>query len=105
MTSDAFRHPLGARVKDRVTGLIGIVLSRAEHLFGCARYWVQPQELKDGKPVDGMWIDEDALEVIEVGVIRAQRYRVVESEAVAEPLRRAGGPVSMPSSTSRRSET
>ena len=104
MTSETFRHPLGARVKDRVTGLTGIVASRSEHLFGCARYWVQPQELKDGKPVDGMWYDEDALEVLAVGVVKAQRYRVVEEPDASVPLRRAG-PVDMPSSSSRRSET
>jgi hypothetical protein len=43
---------LGDKVKDRVTGLTGIVIARTDWLNGCIRMTVQPQELKDGKPVD-----------------------------------------------------
>lgn len=103
--STAFRHNLGDRVKDRISGLTGIVTSRSEHLFGCARYWVEPQELKDGKRVDGCWLDEDAIEVVEAAVIEPQQYRVVA--AAREPaarLQRAGGPTDQPSSQARASE-
>lgn len=94
-----FRHGLGDRVKDKVTGLQGIVASRSEHLYGCARYWVQPQELKDGKAVEGQWFDEDSIDVIEPGVIAPMRYRVVdEDETERTHLRRAGGPASQPAS-------
>lgn len=96
-----FRHNLGDKVRDRISGLEGIVMSRAEHLFGCARYWLQPQEAKDGKVAEGTWFDEDAIEVIERAVIKPQQYRVIDDDAaraVSAPLRRAGGPTSQPAS-------
>lgn len=59
-----FKHELGAKVRDRVTGYEGIVSGRHEYLYGCRRYTVQSQEKKDGKPVDPIGFDEDALEVL-----------------------------------------
>lgn len=59
-----FKIELGSKVRDRVTGLEGIVVGRHEYLYGCRRYSVQPVELKDGKPVEGTSFDEDALEVL-----------------------------------------
>lgn len=56
---------LGAKVRDKVTGLTGIVVCRSEWLHGCVRIVVQPQELKDGKPVESSVFDEPSLEVIE----------------------------------------
>lgn len=60
----SFKIELGAQVKDRVTGLVGICVGRSEWLYGCRRYVVQPPELKDGKPVETTCFDEDALEVV-----------------------------------------
>lgn len=95
----AFRHQLGDKARDRISGLTGIITARADHLFGCARYWISPQETKDGKPCDGAWFDEDAIEVVEVASVKAQRYRVVEvTQEPTASLRRAGGPVSQPAS-------
>lgn len=56
---------LGNKVKDSVTGLMGIAVARSEWLWGCVRIAIQPQELKDGKPIDEIWLDEDRLEIIE----------------------------------------
>jgi hypothetical protein len=33
---------LGSTVRDKITGFKGIVTSRAVHMNGCDRYWVQP---------------------------------------------------------------
>jgi hypothetical protein len=49
---------LGTRVKDAITGFEGIATSRAEYLYGCVRVLVEPQILKDGKPVEALWLDE-----------------------------------------------
>lgn len=54
---------LGSEVIDGVTNFKGIVTSRATHMNGCDRYWVQPKVGKDGKSVDGLWIDEVTLKV------------------------------------------
>ena len=55
---------LGQRVRDRMTGIEGIAIVRAEYLYGCTRIGVQPTEVKDGKPVDTSHFDEPQLEVI-----------------------------------------
>lgn len=95
-----FRHNVGDRAKDRITGLEGIISSRSEHLFGCNRYWIEPEQLHEGKPVDGRWFDEDSIVVTQAAAIQPQRYRVVEAEEQERrPLRRAGGPSNQPAST------
>ena len=37
-----FTFRLGSKVKDKVTGFVGIVVSRIQHISGCDSYWVQP---------------------------------------------------------------
>lgn len=56
--------PLGARVKDRLTSMEGVVVGRSEYLYGCVQTLVNTGAVKDGKPVEGVWLDEDRLEVI-----------------------------------------
>lgn len=55
---------LGDKAKDRITGLTGIVTSRHEFLNGCVRMGIQPQELKDGKPVESSVFDVEQLELV-----------------------------------------
>lgn len=59
----AFLYQRGVYVTDRITGFKGCIVSRLDSITGCNRYYVEPQVDKDGKHVDGMWIDEHALEV------------------------------------------
>lgn len=59
-----FAIELGVKVRSSITGFLGIVTSRAEHLNGCNRYWVQPKIDKDGKQPDGVWMDEGELIVL-----------------------------------------
>jgi len=56
---------LGSKVKDKITGLVGIAMARTTWLHGCVRISIQPQELKDGKPIELYTIDEPQCEVIE----------------------------------------
>ena len=55
---------LGEKVRDRITKFVGIVVGRAVYLNGCVRLQVQSQKLKDGRPMDGDWIDEGQLEKV-----------------------------------------
>jgi len=55
---------LGSKVKDTVTGFIGIATGVTIWLNGCIRYGVQSTELKDGRPVDIYWVDEPQIEVV-----------------------------------------
>jgi hypothetical protein len=56
---------LGSKCRDSITGLTGIATARTEYLYGCVHVCINPQELKDGKPVDCSWFDEQRVEVIE----------------------------------------
>jgi len=55
---------LGSKVKDTLTGFSGIATARTEWLYGCARISIEPTELKDGKPIEAQWFDEQRVEVI-----------------------------------------
>lgn len=58
-----FKHNLGHTAKDKITGFVGVITARVDYLTGCNRYHLQPRELKDGKPVEGIYFDEDQIEV------------------------------------------
>ena len=69
---------LGAKVKDPTTGFEGIAVARTEWVYGCLRWGVQSEQLKDGIPVEEQWFDD--------------RQLVVVTESKAEPLPITGGP-------------
>lgn len=54
---------LGARVRDRVTGIEGIVESVSFDLYGCIQTVVNPGLDKDKKPQDSRWMDVSRLEI------------------------------------------
>ena len=55
---------LGDRVKDKISGLKGIVMAVSNYLYGCQRIGIQPEESKDGKPAEWFTVDEPQLEVV-----------------------------------------
>lgn len=55
---------LGDVVEDKITGLKGVVVCISTWMYGCIRIGIQPQELKDGKPLDVQFVDEPQLKVI-----------------------------------------
>ena len=55
---------LGCEVKDKLTGFTGIAMGRTEYLYGCVSIAVLSSKLKDGKPADWVWIDEQRLTVL-----------------------------------------
>jgi hypothetical protein len=63
-----FTHELGKKGKDKITGFAGILTSRCEFITGCNRYCIQPTELKDGKPIDGIYFDEAQIEIVSEGI-------------------------------------
>ena len=56
---------LGNRVRDRITGVEGIVIADCQWIYGCRRLTIQPQALKDGHPVNSITFDADQLEVLD----------------------------------------
>lgn len=67
-----FKHELGKKAKDIVTGFEGIITSRSEFLTGCNRYGITPKIGTDGKPIDAQWFDENQIELTGKGVVIAQ---------------------------------
>jgi len=58
---------LGSKVRDVYTGFTGIVVSRADYMYGCSRIEVNPMKIgKDGKTRDSEWFEEQRLEVLSV---------------------------------------
>ena len=55
--------PLGATVRDFVTGFKGIAIARIDHLFMASEVKVQPVDLDDnGKSKDAIWFEESRIE-------------------------------------------
>ena len=63
-----FKHDLGKKAKDKITGFEGIITERIEHLYGCNTYGLTPQFLKDGKKLDNVWFDEGKLSLTGEGI-------------------------------------
>ena len=64
---------LGDKVKDPITGFVGIVVCRHEYLNGCARVTVQPPVNKAGELQDEGTFDEPQLKVVRRRVIKGDQ--------------------------------
>lgn len=58
---------LGKKAKDKITGFEGIIIGRAQYLYGCDQYGLAP-EAKDGKVLETNWFDEGRVEITGDGV-------------------------------------
>lgn len=59
---------LGKKVKDRITGFVGIATARAVYLNKCVRIQITPTMKSDGKSPEPDWFDEDDIKEIGLGV-------------------------------------
>jgi hypothetical protein len=55
---------LGDKVRDNLTGFIGIAVAKCEYLNGCVSYEIVPLDLKEGLIQKTVWIDIQQLSVI-----------------------------------------
>ena len=78
---------LGDKVKDKVSGVIGIVVSRSDYLHGCIRVSIHPVG-KQGK--DGKWLtfDEPQLKIVEKSVYKSDGQKITDKK----PKEYNGGP-------------
>jgi len=59
-----FIFKLGQEVKDKITGLKGVVMGRTQYLTQCNCYGILQPDKRDkegSKPVDWVWFDEPRL--------------------------------------------
>jgi hypothetical protein len=75
---------LGDRVQDKITKQKGIVVAKTHWLNGCTRLTVQPEELKDGKPVEASCFDEPQLVILKKNAVE-QTESAKEKEATKRP--------------------
>jgi len=70
---------LGDVVRDIITGFEGIITSKCDYITGCTHFGIAPTELKDGRPQDSYYLDE-------------QRLIFVKKSELSESSIRKGGP-------------
>lgn len=68
-----FKFKQGEHLRDIVTGFSGVVVCRCDYISGCNRYLIQPTVGEDGKMVDGVYIDEPALERLQKPMVVLER--------------------------------
>lgn len=64
---------VGDVAKDTVTGFEGVVVCSTMWLNGCERITLQPQELRDGKPIDGHTFDVEQCVLVKARQHEAKR--------------------------------
>lgn len=76
MKQEKNRVKLGDKVKDPITGVIGIAVGRMVWLHGCARIYIQPMGVdKNKKPYDTIAVDEPQLEIVQTKKIKEGNHR------------------------------
>lgn len=84
---------LGCIGEDTITGFIGVITGRTEWLFGCTRFCLEPQELREGIPIEAQWFDEQRVEII------SDKQSPVRDalQKISEAVETIGGPQNDPS--------
>jgi len=77
------RLEIGAIVRDKITGFVGMATAKTSYITGCDRYYLTPSVDKDGKCPDGKYFDEGTLEVIENGLYPEDVQTKIEYESAA----------------------
>lgn len=78
---------LGDKVKCKVTGVTGIVITASRHLYGCDRVGVQPLAGADNKVPESHWTDLESVEVLEAGVVKGHVDLPAEKKTGGPALR------------------
>ena len=76
---------IGDRVRDRVSGIEGIVSGYAKWISGCDSVSVRTPP-KDGKMGESYWFDINIVDVIEPGAVKAKTAAEIESDLVGGPM-------------------
>lgn len=72
----------GDKVKDRISGLQGIVTATTIWLNGCVRYLVQPQGInkEKGEPIEGTSFDENDLILVKAAAVKNPFERIADPQ-------------------------
>ena len=77
---------LGKKVRDKITGMTGVITSKVIYLNGCIQYGVTPayKDSHNGKYPESTWLDQGQLEILPADQ--------VESIPISEEENGEGGP-------------
>jgi len=64
---------LGDKVKDKISGFVGIAVAKTEFLNGCIQYSIQPKVEKGNNVPDEIGIDEQSLEIVKPKKIKVKK--------------------------------
>lgn len=67
-----FKHELGLIARDPISGVEGIIVARAHHLFGCNSYGLAQVKRPDGTVPKTEYFDEDRIEITGKGEAKIQ---------------------------------
>lgn len=100
-----WKFNLGDRVRDPISKVVGIVFGRSEWLYNCRTITVAPEGVKDGKPIEHQFFDEDRLVLVKRNVHeQPPLYRIAAESGLRAPKRvYTGGPDRPTSAGTRRS--
>lgn len=74
------KFAIGDKLKDRISGFVGIATGYCKYVTGCGQYCLVP-ESKDGtKKEEGAWIDEGRLEFVEHTEFSMGKYKYSDDE-------------------------
>jgi len=82
---------MGHKVRDRVTGFVGVVESISFDLYGCVQAVVRPpvDAAKPAELGEGRWFDAKRLEIIgETRVMEVPAFDVIHGGAAKPPFAR-----------------
>lgn len=68
--TEKFKFENGDILRDRVTGLEGVVMVKASYSTGCHHYGIQQQEIIAGREPDWIWLDQSRLEMVKPAAVK-----------------------------------
>ena len=74
---------LGKLAKDKITGFEGTITGYCQYLTGCDQYLISHKVDKEGKSVEGLWIDVNRLNISKKTVIKLNTKK--EKGAMDQP--------------------
>ncbi len=71
-TSNDRYFRLGAKLRDKVSGVEGVAVARHEFIAGCVQYTIQPKAKDDGTLPDALNFDAERLEDLDAEIVNVE---------------------------------
>ncbi len=83
-----FKFECGDVLKDKVSGFVGVVMTRSEYYTGCIHYGLEARKLtKDNKLADWQFLDEMRLTKVRVKpLVFKKKEGVVKGRVIGGPM-------------------